>query len=81
MSDWWPGLEEFFTPGEEILIARNTADAVTALEISDAELERIRQSAFERALSCHTAEQRAIDLENAIEMAHAGLQQSSTLEV
>lgn len=81
VSDWWPGLEEFFTPGEEILIARNTADAVKALETSDAELERIRQSAYDRALACHTAEQRAIDLENAIDMARAGLQQSSTLEV
>lgn len=67
LSDWWEGLDEFFVPGEEILIARGTDEAVQLLETSDAELEKLRHAARERVLTCHTAEQRAVELENALE--------------
>ncbi len=30
LSDAWPGLDEFFTPGREILVARDTDDALAA---------------------------------------------------
>jgi spore maturation protein CgeB len=66
VSDSWEGLDEFFVPGQEILIARNTEEAVAAFELSDAELQRIARAGYERALGCHTADQRALDLENAI---------------
>jgi spore maturation protein CgeB len=67
LSDTWEGLEQFFEPGREILIARSTDDAVAALELSDAELGRISRSARERVLAEHSAERRAIDLEEALE--------------
>jgi spore maturation protein CgeB len=84
VSDWWAGLDDFFTPGKEILIARTTDDAVRALELSDAELEQIREAARERALCEHTATQRAIDLEAALEMAGEKIEQEqheSSVEV
>jgi spore maturation protein CgeB len=71
LTDWWEGLDEFFEPGEEILIARSTDEAIAALQRSDAELERIAAAGRERALAEHTADQRAIDLENAIEAARS----------
>lgn len=63
LSDWWEGLDHFFEPGSEILIARNTAEALAALDLSDAELRRIAHAARERTLQEHTAERRALELE------------------
>jgi spore maturation protein CgeB len=79
VSDWWEGLDEFFVPGEDIFIARTAEEAVCALELSDSELERIRKSARERTLAFHTADQRAIDLEEALEI--ASNPEGSTVEV
>ncbi|MEK9282849.1 glycosyltransferase [Bradyrhizobium sp. ISRA442] len=62
LSDAWAGLETFFTPGNEILVARNTADALAALELSDAEIRRIATSAREHTLAAHTSERRAHEL-------------------
>jgi len=38
LSDWWAGLDEFFTPGVEILVARGTDDSVSALRLPRDEL-------------------------------------------
>jgi spore maturation protein CgeB len=59
LSDWWPGLDTFFEPGEEILTARDAAEASAAIQADRAELARIGRNARERALACHTAEARA----------------------
>ena len=64
LSDWWEGLDQFFTPGEEILIARTTEEALQALETPTEELNRIARRARERALDEHSAERRARDLED-----------------
>jgi spore maturation protein CgeB len=69
VSDWWEGLDEFFTPNQEILVAHSSDDSVRALELSDEELNRIARAARERALSQHTAEQRASEFEAAVEHA------------
>lgn len=69
LSDWWEGLDTFFEPGTEILVARTTEDAVHALELSDAELSRIARAARERTLAMHTADQRAEELESALQEA------------
>lgn len=63
ISDWWEGLDEFFLPGREILVAKTTEDVLAALDMSDAELAAIGTAARERALSDHTAERRAAELE------------------
>jgi spore maturation protein CgeB len=71
LSDAWEGLDAFFTPGEEILVTRNTADTLSALAVSDAELQRIARNARDRVLSEHTSEKRAGDFLAAIEDAHS----------
>jgi spore maturation protein CgeB len=67
LSDCWAGLDSFFTPGEEVLLASSAADTVAALQRDAAELARIGRRARERALSEHTAYRRAIELERALE--------------
>ena len=59
LSDWWAGLDTFFQPGEEILIATSTADALSVLSEDRGLLSEIGRRAKERALDCHTAEIRA----------------------
>ena len=63
LSDSWMGLDEFFTPGKEILLAENSGDVVQARSLTDAELQSIGRAARERALAEHTAEHRALELE------------------
>ncbi|HEY3521505.1 MAG TPA: glycosyltransferase [Rhodanobacteraceae bacterium] len=62
LSDDWPGLSSFYRPNEEILLARNTRDALEALDLSDAELKRIGEAARERTLAEHTSQHRAHEL-------------------
>jgi spore maturation protein CgeB len=62
VSDHWEGLEAFFEPGREILIAHDTQDVLQALSTDEAELSRIRDAARERVLSEHTAAHRARQL-------------------
>jgi spore maturation protein CgeB len=63
ISDWFDGLDTFYTPDSEILIARGTADAVAALERTDQELARIAKAARERTLEEHTSDHWAGELE------------------
>lgn len=69
ISDWWEGLDEFFEPGSEIMIARNGDDVMDALEMDRAEIRRIGRRARERALSEHTSLSRAQELERLLECA------------
>jgi spore maturation protein CgeB len=62
LSDWWPGLDAFFEPGAEILVARSTEDALAALDCTDAELARVAKAARQRTLEQHTGECRAREL-------------------
>ena len=62
VSDFWEGLETFFTPGDEILVARDASDVLAALELSDKEIERIAAAAREHTLAAHTSERRANEL-------------------
>ena len=62
LSDWWRGLDDFFIPGEEILVAKNGDDALVALTRPRRELARVGCAAQARALSCHTAARRAEEL-------------------
>lgn len=59
LSDSWEGIEQFFTPGEEILLAASAEDATAALDLPPRELARIGAAARERVLGEHTSERRA----------------------
>jgi spore maturation protein CgeB len=76
ISDEWPGLEHFFEPGVEILIARTRADVLAALRRSDNELRRLASAARARVLEAHSAAKRAEELETLVESA-----MSQSLEV
>ena len=67
LSDSWPGLEEFLTPGEEILLPRNAGEVIDILRnLSQPERARIGQRARDRILAGHTSEHRAIQLEEIV---------------
>jgi spore maturation protein CgeB len=59
LSDTWPGLEEFYRCGSEILPADSSADTLAALELDDASLQRIARAARERTFDEHTSMHRA----------------------
>ena len=64
ISDHWPGIESFFTPGHEILLARGSAQCLAYLyEMPEAERQSIGRKARERVLLSHTAAHRAAELE------------------
>jgi spore maturation protein CgeB len=67
ISDQWDGLDEFFSPGAEILLVQNSNDVIAALSLSDTELKRVGEAARERTLRDHTATARAIHLERLLE--------------
>jgi spore maturation protein CgeB len=62
LSDPFPGVEDFFDPDAEILLADDAEDVQSALGRDDAELRRIGIAARERTLVQHTGERRAIEL-------------------
>ncbi len=65
VSDNWPGLETFFTPGEEILVPATSDDVMRyILEYSDVDLESLGERAQARVLAVHTNQQRALEFEN-----------------
>lgn len=69
VSDAWPGFDDFYAPGHEVLLARETADTLAALELDDAQLRRIASAARERTLATHTSDRRAGELLAALESA------------
>jgi len=62
VSDNWDGLDKFFTPERELLIAESSTDVVNALSREDAELRKIGRAARERVLGAHTARHRSQEL-------------------
>ncbi len=70
ISDWWDGLDDFFIPESEILIAASAEDVLAALQSDDAQLSRVARAARERVMAEHTGVQRAIQFEQIIERVH-----------
>jgi spore maturation protein CgeB len=66
LCDDWPGIEDCFEPGKEILVIRTAADVVEALHKYGAEERAAIGRRFrERALRDHTYAQRAEQAEAA----------------
>lgn len=66
VSDAWEGLDTFFEPGREILIAENTEAVLGAIDLPRSQLLQIAGAARERTLAQHTAARRVRDLEAAL---------------
>lgn len=62
VSDAFPGLETFFEPGEEIMVAEGTADVVSVLCRNDEDLAPMAARARQRTLDEHTGARRAQQL-------------------
>lgn len=79
ISDAWAGLEEFLTPGEEILLPDN-ADQVAQILTGLSEEQRVRigRNARERILSQHTAAHRAEQFEQIVDRCKAMSAQTVT---
>jgi len=66
LCDEWPGIEEFFEPGKEILVIDSAEEVVAALALHDEpKRKEIGQAFHARALRDHTYAQRAKDAEQA----------------
>ncbi len=59
LSDWWVGLDTFFEPDDQILIATSSAEAISAITKERGLLMQVGSRAKERVLDCHTADMRA----------------------
>jgi spore maturation protein CgeB len=67
ISDRWAGLDAFFRPGREILVADDADDVLAVLDHVDEDWRhRVGIAARERVLNAHTATHRAIQLEAAV---------------
>jgi spore maturation protein CgeB len=62
ISDWWEGLDEFFEPGFEILIAEDCDDVLRHLALPERVRAAIGSAARRRVLRAHSAERRAREL-------------------
>lgn len=70
ISDWWPGLDDFFEPDREILIGRSADDVLQWLDEPNGNRARkIGEAARKRVLSEHTADRRAEQLEGYVKEA------------
>jgi spore maturation protein CgeB len=69
LSDAWDGLQEFFEPGREILVASTASDVEEFLALGPEQLRSIGRAARERVLAEHTAEHRGQQLLSLLEMA------------
>ncbi len=68
LSDRWDGLDQFLTPGEEILLPANAAETTDILlHLSDGDRRRIGKRARERILAEHTSHHRALEFEHILE--------------
>jgi spore maturation protein CgeB len=75
ISDRWTGLDEFFKPGGEILIADSSREVNEILrDLPDRERIAIGKKARARVLAAHTAAHRAAELEGIIESCAEGAQ-------
>ncbi len=68
LCDDWPGIDDCFEPGEEILVVRHAEDVVAALaRYDDADRRRIGAAFRARALRDHTYAQRAAQAQHAFQ--------------
>ena len=80
ISDRWTGLDTFFEPGREILLAARAAEVLVWLrELPEDERAAMGRRARDRVLAAHTADHRARELEACVaEVGNAALAAGGT---
>jgi len=76
VSDYFRGLEDFFEPGDQIVVAETSGDVVHALRHPES-LAGIAERARQRTLDEHTGERRAAQLLQYFEQARGSAGQAS----
>jgi spore maturation protein CgeB len=70
ISDWWEGIETFFEPGVDILIARGTKDVAEYLhDVPEQHRRAVGANGRRRVLTRHTSSHRAMELESFVQQA------------
>ncbi|HWH69513.1 MAG TPA: glycosyltransferase, partial [Candidatus Sulfotelmatobacter sp.] len=65
ISDFWEGLDSFFEPNREILLAHSSEESLSyLLEITEPERRSLGARARARVLAKHTSRHRALELES-----------------
>ncbi len=72
VADRWEGLDAFFEPGREILVASDTDDVTTGLMLPRAHLAELGRRARQRVLAEHSAERRAQELRALLDLKGGG---------
>ena len=67
LTDTWDGLEHFFEPSREVLVAKTADEVLQVMDLPPEVLTSVGEAARERTLAEHTADCRVRDLERAIE--------------
>jgi spore maturation protein CgeB len=82
LTDKWPGLETFFTPGREILVVEGTREVIQAInELPEERRRDIAAACHQRFLRSHTPQNRARQIEDYYLEALAERQTPRRLEV
>ena len=72
ITDAWEGIEEFFTPNDEILVARSGEEVAAKLaQLTPEKARAIGQRAYRRARASHTYAERAAQFDQILEGAFA----------
>jgi spore maturation protein CgeB len=68
ISDWWPGLNTIFVPGQHILVASSGSEVLSYLhDLPDDTRRQLATRARRHVLAHHTAAHRAVALETYVE--------------
>ncbi|HEX5490404.1 MAG TPA: glycosyltransferase [Candidatus Udaeobacter sp.] len=72
ITDAWIGIERFFDPGEEILVAHSGEEvAAHVVNLTPERAKQVGRAAYRRALAQHTYAERAAEFDNILEGALA----------
>jgi spore maturation protein CgeB len=78
ITDSWAGVEQFFEPGREILVASTAEDIVRHLrEISSERAASIGKAVLARALRDHTYSIRAQHVDDILQAANSAMQRTA----
>ena len=73
VTDDWAGIDQFLSPGDEILVARSGADVATLLQdLTPGKAQAIGAAARARVLAAHTYRHRVDQLEQVLDVAMTG---------
>ena len=77
VTDWFEGLDAFFTPGKELFVADSAEDVLNSMDTSDEALGSMARLARQRTLDEHTGNHRAEELLRYLDEAQNAINASS----